>query len=81
MGVNLQSMGRFREAVAEHDLAIRTAPPADPRVVTYLMNRGLAWMGLGDRQRAIQDVMEARRRGAQVGPEILRELGIEEARP
>lgn len=81
MGVNLQSLGRHGEAVAEHDLAIRMAPPADPRVVTYFMNRGLARMGAGDRQGAIQDVAEAQRRGAQVGPEILRELGIAPGSP
>jgi tetratricopeptide (TPR) repeat protein len=81
IGVNLQSLQRFHEAVDEHEVAIRTAPPEDPRIATYYMNRSLAWMGLGDRQRAIQDVTEARRRGVEVSPEILQDLGIEEGAP
>jgi protein O-mannosyl-transferase len=81
MGVNFQALHRFREAIAEHDAAIRTAPHSDPRIATYYVNRSLAWMGLGDRERAWADVQEAQRRGVDVGPEFLQGLGTGETAP
>ncbi len=75
IGLNLQALSRYREAVAEHDLAIRTAPYGDPRIAGYYLNRSFAWMGLGDRDRALKDAQEVQRLGATVSEAYLRKLG------
>jgi tetratricopeptide (TPR) repeat protein len=75
IGSCLQALGHYREAWAEHDAAIRTAPYGDPRIPGYYLNRSYAWWGLGDRAQALKDAQEAQRRGAPVRPEYLKKLG------
>jgi tetratricopeptide (TPR) repeat protein len=76
IGLSLQALHRYREAVAEHDAAIRGAPYGDPRIAGYYLNRSLAWLGWGDRGRALRDAQEARLLGATVQEAYLRDLEV-----
>ena len=55
VGDELQGQGRFEEAIAEYDEAIRL----DPQLAVAYNNRGLGYKRLGQPQRAIQDLDEA----------------------
>ena len=57
VGSELQDEGRFIEAIAEYDEALRL----DPDYINAHSNRGLAYYNLGQHERAIQDFDEALR--------------------
>jgi tetratricopeptide (TPR) repeat protein len=76
IGQYYQAMRRYREAVAQHELAIRTAPYGDPRIPGYYLNRSFAWWGLGNRDAAVSDAREAEQLGATLSEAYLRKLGI-----
>jgi len=71
-----QRLGRWREAVAAHDQAIRLAPMNDPRVPGYYVNRSFAYSGMGDRDAAVNDARQAERLGASLGPAYWKKLGV-----
>lgn len=71
-----QKLGRWRDAVAAHDQAIRLAPFNDPRVPGYYVNRSFAYTGLGDRDAALRDAREAERLGATLAPAYWKKLGV-----
>lgn len=75
IGVCLQKLNRPREALTEHDEAIRIVPAGDPRRAGYLLNRSYAWSALGDRDRARADAVDAAGLGAVVNPAYLKRLG------
>ncbi|MFC1916283.1 fused MFS/spermidine synthase [Chloroflexota bacterium] len=55
VGLNLESQGKVKEAIAEYDEAIRS----DPYFFVAYNNRGVAYEKLGQLQQAIQDFDEA----------------------
>ena len=75
IGEALLQLNRPREAVAEYDKAIRSAPPGDERLAAYYLNRSNARWALNDRGEALRDALEAQRLGAKVDPAYLRRLG------
>jgi len=64
-------LGQHARALALLERAIRSEP-ANPQ--NYL-TRSKVWQGLQDRNKALQDALEAQRLGASVEPAYLRELG------
>jgi len=75
MGIDLHQLGRYPEAVAEYDEAIRRVPNGDPRSGAYYLYRSYAWSALGRRERARADAQEAARMGVTIDPAYLRTLG------
>jgi len=75
IGVCLQKLNRPREALTEHDQAIRAVSAGDPRRAGYLLNRSYAWSAVGDADRARIDAREAAQLGARVDPAYLKRLG------
>lgn len=75
LGLALQAINRHREAIAEFDVATRTAPTGDARLGKYYLDRSYSWWALGERERALADATEAGRRGAAVDPAYLTSLG------
>jgi len=75
IGVALQRLKRYSEAIQAFDEAIRGAPRGDERLGDYYLNRSLAWWALHDRIRARDDAREAIRLGARVPPAYVQELG------
>lgn len=71
-----QKLGRWRDAVAAHDEAIRRAPYGDPGAPGYYVNRSFAYMGMGDRDAAVRDARQAEQLGATLSPVYLKKLGI-----
>lgn len=76
IGQYYQALHRYREAVAQHEQAIRTAPYGDPRIPGYYLNRSFAWWGLGNRDAARSDAQEAEQLGATLSEAYLRKLGL-----
>jgi len=75
IGTQLQALGRYREAVAAYDDAIRTAPDDGNQRALYYLHRSHGWLGQGDSSRALHDAQEAAKAGVAVDPSYLRSLG------
>lgn len=81
IGQYFQAMHRYREAVAQHEQAIRTAPYGDPRIPGYYLNRSFAWLGSGNREAARSDARAAQQLGAVLSEAYLRKLGLPASPP
>jgi tetratricopeptide (TPR) repeat protein len=75
LGYCEHQLGRHREAVADFDEAIRSAPGNEPRLGSYHFYRSLSLRALGKLPRALADAREARRLGVAVPDSYLRSLG------
>jgi len=62
IGTTYQAMKKFRESISWHDQAISI----EPNTGIYYLNRSYSWFGLGDRKKAMDDVLKAKRLGAVV---------------
>ena len=54
-GTDLQRQGKFEEAIAKYDEAVRL----EPNFVNAYINRGLAYLGLDQYRRGVEDFDEA----------------------
>jgi protein O-mannosyl-transferase len=75
IGFALAQLERHREAIEAFDGALRLAPGGEPRLGDYHLGRSRSLWVLGERGRALDDALEARRLGVKVEPDYLRQLG------
>jgi len=75
IGALLQKLGRYPDAIAAYDQAIRTAPSDGQQRGLYYLHRSHAWFAQGDASRALRDAREAVRAGVTVDASYLRSLG------
>jgi tetratricopeptide (TPR) repeat protein len=75
IGVALEGMKRYAEAITALDEAIRLVPHRDSKVGSYYLFRSYAKLALGDRTGALQDANEALRLGATVEPAYITRIG------
>jgi tetratricopeptide (TPR) repeat protein len=75
IGVALEGVKRYAEAITALNEAIRLVPRRDSKAGGYYLFRSYARLALGDRAGALQDANEALRLGATVDPAYINGIG------
>jgi tetratricopeptide (TPR) repeat protein len=81
IGMALEELKRYREAIASFDEAIRRAPPGEPQLALFYLHRSYSRWGLGERTDASNDLREALRLGAKVDPAYIDQVAPGLQRP
>ena len=72
IGVDYQNMKQFNESFMWFDKAIKM----NPRQGIYLINRSYSYNGIGNKEKAREDAMEARNLGIKIPPQYAQLIGL-----